>query len=235
MRNTADALGEVEADDNFRYHIKGDAHGRFVRASEWLCTLIAEEIGIAAPTPMVIQRIDGSLVFGSRRISGVAEETATRAYLAQPSNSNLGAPPVGLRPLLSAIYALDLFIFNDDRHLGNYLSIDDQGTRRLYTFDFSRAMFWDWPWNGVPPVGSNTRMVGRLMRMLHGFDPVAAATVLDRIEGLPLATVEGFVKRMPEEWLPVEVRREFLAFWGGQPRPARVEELRRGFGDGSIL
>ncbi|MCJ2044417.1 hypothetical protein MKK58_07700 [Methylobacterium sp. J-078] len=235
MQGTADALGEVEADDNHRYHIKGDIDGKLIRASEWICTHIAEEVGIAAPTPMVIRRLDGSLVFGSRRISGVAEDIATRAYLAQPSNTNLGAPPIGLKPLLSAVYALDQFINNDDRHPGNYLSTDDQGTRRLYTFDFSRAMFWDWPWAGFLRVDSNTVVVGRLLRMLHGFDHITATTTLDRIEGLPLAAVEGFVNRMPEGWLPAQQRDEFLEFWGNGERAARVNDLRRGFDDGSIL
>ncbi|HWX63499.1 hypothetical protein, partial [Bradyrhizobium sp.] len=48
---TADSLGEVEADDRFRYYIKGDAHGRPVRASEWLGTHLAESVGISAPAP----------------------------------------------------------------------------------------------------------------------------------------------------------------------------------------
>jgi len=235
LRGTADALGEVEADDNFRYHIKGDANSISTRASEWLCTHIAEEVGIAAPTPMVIERLDGSLVFGSRRIAGVADDLITRAYLSQPSNSNLGAPPVGLRPLLSAIYAFDMFVNNDDRHAGNYLSIDDAGTRRLYTFDFSRAMFWNWPWVGFPPFPCNTIVTGRALRSLHGFDPAAASATLGRLEGLPVGIVEGFVNRMPSSWLPDERRTELLTFWGGAALPSRVNAIRQGISDGSIL
>jgi hypothetical protein len=35
---SADSLGEVEADDSFLYHIKGDVNGKATRASEWLGT-----------------------------------------------------------------------------------------------------------------------------------------------------------------------------------------------------
>ncbi len=155
---TADSLGEVEADDQLRYFVKGDAHGGLVRASEWLGTLIAEEVRIGAPTPMLIEMIDGTIVFGSRSIPGVFDAITTIAYLSTPTLTNSTRPATGLQAVLSAIYALDLFIFNDDRHANNYLSLDDNGTRRFYAFDFSRAMFWQWPWNDFPPATCNTEL-----------------------------------------------------------------------------
>ncbi len=156
--NSADSLGEVEADDNHHYYIKGDAHGRLVRASEWISTHISEAVGIGAPTATAIERIDGSVVFGSRRIAGVADKVTTATYLTTQTATNFGVPASGLQAILSSIYALDMFIYNDDRHLGNYLSVDDNGTRRLYAFDFSRALFWQWPWTGFPKIGQQTRI-----------------------------------------------------------------------------
>jgi hypothetical protein len=232
---SADSLGEVEADDGHRYYIKGDAHGRRVRASEWLSTHIAEEVHIGAPAPVVIERKDGQLVFGSRRIAGVADLTLTAAYLTSPTFTNMSQAPSGLRPILSSIYVLDMFLHNDDRHLGNYLTVDDNGVRRLYAYDFSRALFWDWPWSGFPDQLSHTRQFGSLLRSLHGFDQFAAVATIDRLEALELKSIEGFINRMPGEWLPAQLRDELVVWWENGGRQNRLNAIRTGISDGSIL
>lgn len=232
---TADCMGIVEADDGGLYYIKGDAHGRPVRASEWLGAHIAEAVGIQAPAPVAIQLTDGTVVFGSRRIAGVADDLLTRAYLMVPSASNLAAPIAGLATILSKIYALDMFLFNDDRHFGNYLSIDDNGVRRIYTFDFSRAVFWKWPWNGFPVATDNTRMYGGMLRQLHGFDLPAANAILDNLGSLAPATIEGFINQMPANWTTPELRTQLADVWASGHGTARVDALRKGFSDGTLL
>ena len=109
------------------YYIKGDVSGKATRAREWLGTQLAEALGLAAPAPCIIELQDGSTVFGSRRIAGVADAIVTANFLATATASNQNAPVVGLKALLSRIYAYDMFCHNDDRHLGNYLSVDDRG------------------------------------------------------------------------------------------------------------
>lgn len=231
--HSADALGEVEADDTFRYHVKGDANGSPVRASEWISTHLAEEVGITAPAPMVIEMLDGSTTFGSRRIAGAADALHTRAYLLSPSNA--GMPITGLTPLLSSIYAFDMFIFNDDRHFGNYLSIDDLGKRRLYTFDFSRAFFWQWPWSGFPPPFCNTRICGSLLRQTHGFDPAAAHATLDRLSAVSGDHLDGLFRRMPQDWTSAQLRDQTLAWWSSPAKLARLVALKKGLTDGTAL
>lgn len=149
VQPSADALGEIEADDGHRYFVKDDANGTPVRASEWIGTHVAEAVGISAPAAAPIEMLDGRVVFGSRKVSGAADAVTTRSLLINPG-ANAQFSPVGLSPVLSAIYALDMFLFNDDRHFGNYITYDDSGVRRMYAFDFSRAMFWRWPWGGFP-------------------------------------------------------------------------------------
>jgi hypothetical protein len=232
---SADSLGEVEADDYHRYYIKGDAHGRRVRASEWISTHIAEEVHIGAPAPMVIERTNGDIVFGSRRIAGVADITVTTAYLTSPTASNVSPASSGLGSILSGIYALDMFLHNDDRHLGNYLSVDDNGVRRFYTFDFSRALLWDWPWKGFPPKNCNTRRYGELLRSLHGFDIVAARSTIDRLTSLTATSVDGFINRMPADWLSEPTRSEFSNWWKSGECKQRLDALRAGIDDGSLL
>ena len=223
---SADALGEVDGEDGHRYYVKTDSNGTPTRACEWLSTHIAESVGIAAPTPAIIEMASGNIIFGSRRIGGTAEDVDTRMYLLQPSQSNLGLPPsIGLRYILSSIYAFDMFFFNDDRHFGNYISYDDNGTRRLHAFDFSRSLFWRWPWNGFPDPTQNTRVCGGILRMFHGFDHTAATSTLSRIGALAPEVIEGFINRMPPDWLQADLRGQFLNWWRGQARVERVQEL----------
>lgn len=190
---SADSLGEAEADDQQRYYIKGDLGCASIRASEWICTQLAEAVGIAAPAAAVLRRSTGDTVFGSRRLIGVANEVVTRNFLLTPSASNVSVPVVGMAQLLSAIYAFDLFVFNEDRHFGNYLSLDDNGVRRFYAFDFSRAFFWRWPWMDFPEPFQNTRICGRVLQAMHGFDIGAADAVIDRLRTVSGAMVANMM------------------------------------------
>ncbi|MFT8863259.1 MAG: HipA family kinase [Acetobacter fabarum] len=234
---TADSLGEVEADDHQRYYIKGDAHGRLVRASEWLSTFIAEEVHIGAPAALPIQLSDGSIVFGSRRIACVSDKMITVNFLITPTNAYTDGSNSGLISILSSIYALDLFLNNDDRHFGNYLSIDDGGIRRLYVFDFSRALFWNWPWHGFPAAQKHTKtgQCGVFLRQAHGFDIVAAGNTIDRLEQIDSSMISSWINRMPEDWLPVSTKLSFLDWWASDQKPRRLEALRGGLTDGSLL
>jgi hypothetical protein len=232
---TADSWGMVEADDGALYHVKGDANGVPTRASEWLASHIAEAVGIQTPMVAPIEMSDGSTTFGSRRISGTADDTATAAYLLTPSQANFQAPVRGLGPLLSAIYAFDMFIHNVDRHLGNYLSVEEHGVRRLFAFDFSRALFCNWPWQGFPPLGCHTRTLGAMLRQLHGFDLAVATSTLDRLGDVAPAFVEEFLRRMPADWLPPAMGSQFMRWWAGSGRSDRLDELRKGFGNGASL
>ena len=233
---SADSLGEVEADDGFLYYIKGDVSGKATRASEWLGTQLAEAVGLAAPAPCIIELQDGSKVFGSRRIAGVADATVTATFLTTSTLSNLNTPVAGLQALLSKIYAYDMFFLNDDRHLGNYLSVDDKGRRRLYAFDFSRALFWTWPWNQTYPAPpSNTRKWGAALRRLHGFNETSALSTLDAIAGLAPPVIGGFINQMPADWMTADLRDAFAEVWSGTECELRVDALRKGFKDGTLL
>ena len=233
---SADSLGEVEADDGLRYFVKADSNGRPTRACEWISTLIAEEVGISAPTPMPIEMKDGTVVFWSRKISGTSDDVITRNFLLKASVSNFGNPPsAGLQSLLSSIYAFDMFLFNDDRHFGNYLSCDDSGTRRLYAFDFSRCLFWAWPWNGFPSAQTHTRQRGAELRRLHGFDTTVATRTLDHLETLPSSAVDWILGRMPANWLNGGLRADFVGWWADGLRRNRADVLRKGLIDGTLL
>ena len=232
---TADSYGEIEADDGFRYHVKADQPGRFLCASEWICTNIAEEIGISVPTPKAIELFDGRRVFGSRRISGVADKVITRLFLLTQTRFDMVSQEPELCSVLSKIYAWDLFINNMDRHLDNYLSVEDSGKRRLYEMDNSRALFFQWPFDGFPPTSQHTRTCGKILRDLHGFDLEAALIVLERLHRLAPAIIEGFISRMPPEWISPELRREFMDWWSNGGRTRRLVDLDAGLRNGGLL
>jgi hypothetical protein len=197
---------------------------------------LAEAVGVSTPAAAPIEMKDGNVVFGSRRVPGVAEDIITQFYLTTPSVTNFGTPPAtGLTPLLSAIYAFDMFNYNDDRHFGNYLTYDDNGTRRLHAFDFSRALFWRWPWSGFPTAADNTRVCGALLRQLHGFDFPAASATLTRLGGLPTLAVANIINMMPASWLSPSVVQAFLQWWDSGERTVRIQLLTRGLSDGSLL
>lgn len=275
--SSADACGEVEAEDGFRYVVKRDGGNWLVRASEWLCSGLSQKIGIVAPPHANIEMLNGEFVFGSQYISGVATRVETTAYLLQPTlvvpalpvaagpaaavaapvAAGLGAPPQPPAPpaapaaivaaptlssLLSSIYAFDLAIGNEDRHLGNFLSIEIAGTKRLFAFDYSRALFLTWPLVGFPlawtkfAVGpSNTLEWGRHLRAAHGFDLPSALRTVERLEKLDVAVVQSLITEMPTNWLPDPPRSDFLQWWTDGRRSKRLDDLRKGLSDGSLL
>ncbi len=232
---TADYLGEVEADDGHHYYLKSDTAGRPIRASEWLGTFLAEIVGIAAPSCTIVQLLTGELVFGSRRINGVADRVTTWSCLTQPSLTNAPDRIIGLQAILSSIYAFDLFVFNDDRHFGNYLSVDDNGVRRFFAYDFSRAVFWRWPWTGVPALDQHTRTCGMVIRRMHGFDLAAAKSVLDRLGAISPQLIEAELQRVPADWLAPALKEQFIAWWGSDAKTDRVNEIKMGVENGTYL
>src|SRR6516164_992949 len=89
---------------------------------------LGDLVGIPSPPCAVIERADGSLVFGSRWEGGVAKdlwwEMVRRGEIAF---SDISAP-------LSRIYAFDHF---EDRHLKNFLFREQHKGWALLAFDYS--------------------------------------------------------------------------------------------------
>lgn len=81
----------------------------------------------------------------------------------------------------------------------------------------------------------NTLNWGRVIRSLHGFDQSAAQDTLDRIEGLAPDTLQGFIRRMPADWLPKDVNAAFMDWWSNGGRATRLTDLRKGISDGTLL
>lgn len=229
---TAEALGEAEVDDGFRYKLKDDKLGQRVKANEWLGVKIGEEIGICSPSVSVIECQDGKLVFGSRLIANVVDEVRAGCIL----RGSLSAPQrEQLCQILSRIYAYDMFINNPDRHDGNFIFVEDGGVNRAYAIDYAQGVFSDWPWIGFPSAGTHTCRYGKLLRQRHGFNLDAALEICDRLQALPTGFLQGVFNNMPPDWADQQIRSEFLGMWSGTGRRERLAALRQGLSDGTLL
>jgi hypothetical protein len=232
---TADSLGEVEASDHVRYVVKGDPPGRLLCASEWICTHLAEAVGLVGPSTAIIEMPSSELVFGSRKLPGIASQAATINYLLQnpiqPAPVLPAAPSVATH--LSEIYAFDLAIQNEDRHLNNYLMAEDAGIPRLYAFDYSRSLFWSWPLNGFPAAQTKTRFVGAMQ--IHAFDLQAATALVRRLAALNDATLQILINQMPSAWLPAAAWAQLETWWSNGSRAQRFQALEQGLANGTLL
>lgn len=233
---TADAWGRVEASDSHLYLVKTDERGgKAIRASEWVGTRLAEELNMPCPTPKIIQLSDGRLCFGSRIISGIADVAKTSQILTSVTVGTGVTPILGLQALLSALYAFDMFTNNVDRHDENYLSIEDRGTRRFYAIDFGRSLFWHGKLDNFPTATQLTRITFKKIVQRHGYDPAAANAMLDRLAEIGSDKISAAFSSMPDSWLEQAARVEFTSWWENGERQRRIDALRKGLSDASLI
>lgn len=223
--NSKDLLLQGIADDDQIYFLKHDANGKPEMASEWIGTKISERIGVAVAECSPIQSPDGRIVFGSRKVAGVADAIETASFMTTPTVDELGQGEGFPGSYLSMVHALDMFLKNVDRHYGNFVSVRDGSSRRLYAIDFGRSLFWDWPLNGFPVGNDQTVVVGRRLRRLHKFDKNAAQSVVELIRNVPGSVVEQMISEMPDGWLSPRLADEFMTFWNGDGRQLRLNAL----------
>ncbi|MBB3565985.1 HipA family kinase [Rhizobium sp. BK491] len=231
---TGDAWGRVRATDTHDYVVKGTKGGPHVPACELIATKLAETVNIPCPTAKIIELANGDLVFGSRVISGLADQLQTTTLLTTPTLDRPEARIAGMASLLSEVYAFDMLINNVDRHDQNYLSIDDNGTRRFYLIDFGRSLFWSEDAFAFPQDVHHTIRVGRRLRALHGFDLVSALAMLDKLATVTTQSVLQIVRNIPDEWLSPSNKQAFMNQWWPKWHE-RIQRLRKGFKDGSLL
>jgi hypothetical protein len=231
----ADVWGRVIADDGKSYIVKGGRGTPTVPASEWIGTHVAEELRISCASPRVIQLQSGELLFGSLEVSGVANKVETTHLLTSITQPPGAAQIPGLRAALSEVYTLDMFLNNFDRHDENFITSRSGATATLFVIDFARSLFWHESFDLFPRPNQHTVVTGRQLRKRHGFDLDAANRMIDRIVSVPADRIKEFLLQMPREWLPDDKHLAFLQWWGGQGRRRKLDALRKGLEDDSLL
>ncbi len=225
--HTADAACYVLAADNCVYLAKCDKDQTGGIASEWMVYALSQAVDINVPEARILEMPDGQLVFGSRIIQSVNDEVKT-------VNLVHDTKAAGMATALARILALDLFVANVDRNLGNYVSQTDSAGHQLFAIDHVRSFFWHDDYDMNMPSGCATLQIGRALSKLHGVDKDAALQVLDSIAALPSDWPIAVFKTIPTEWLDEDARERFCEWWSGGGRMSRIAMLRRGISDGSL-
>lgn len=228
---SADAALFGEGDTGVEYCIKTVSKTPKAPAAEYICHCLAAACGFPTAQFDIVQLQDGALAFGS-----VWDSTA----LAQQQTVDLLAgqiPGRGLARNLSRTFALDLFLHNWDRHAGNYLCVRGRTTGySLKLYDFSRAFTANgWP---LPPLPLNAtcQTVATYRRAVtaHPFDLSAATEALQQIADTKHSVFKAIVDAVPSDWIDAITKREVLKWWAG-PKDKRINEIRKGLKDGSLL
>lgn len=216
-----------EGRDRMKYVVKAFEKTPKAPASEWLSAHLAELAGIATARPTIV-RWQNARAYGSRWEPGLLDPT----YNAQVFVGML--PGVELTQRWSALFALDLFVHNTDRHQSNLAFLQVDGGYRLLAIDFSRAWFYhgDVP-PSLPMPKNSTVLVARQLRGHFGFDLSEAEHVLDRLQSVTVGHVEDIFRRMPSEWLAPASITATIRWWGDGGKQARLTALRKELADGT--
>ncbi|RWP12302.1 MAG: hypothetical protein EOR00_27145 [Mesorhizobium sp.] len=199
---------------------------------EWFCSSLAQATGVPQIPFSVVKHTAGNFWFGSLWMNG---RTPDWWNLAQQGSINFSS----LADDLSRIYALDLFVHNDDRHMNNYMVVPAGTGHRVYSFDYSRA----WLYHGAVPgaimtdPGLNTVSSKEWMKQTFGqyLNPAVALEVLDRIDGIDEVGVRAILAGHPTDWLAQQQEDEIVDWWTNGARTARIAAIRDGVNDGTLL
>lgn len=206
--------------DGFEYATKRQADGADLPASEWFCYHLGYRLQIALP-PCTVLRDGNGEHFGSRFEGGVIQWSdippPEQTMLLQSCAADI-----------SRIYALDLFIANDDRHLNNFLFRGQKlaGQRTVIAMDFSRGLLMrGWPWDPVPMPGSTkTMMLIDLLKKLGLWSTPDAALTLGSIATVTSSEVKQWLTAMPTAWLSAARIDEIVKWWDSPGFGQRLTE-----------
>ncbi len=235
---TAHLSGFAIASDEMEYAVKStSASSPFpvqnpsqVPAAEWFCTNLAEKCGIATPVCKILKCIaDGEYVFGSR-----IEFSAWKSGLNVPQWIGLlSTASESLKKQLWSIYAFDQFVHNMDRHLNNYLYMENsRGKVIVKTFDFSLSSFvigWPRSTGATLPPESSTAVNWKVAKQFIGDTPElrqCAINIIDKIEKIGVDIISDILNSMPEAWMPQLHKDYFLRWWEGVERVNRLNAIR---------
>jgi hypothetical protein len=184
--------------------------------TEWICYHLCLLCGIPAPDFAIVTRKDGSQAFGSRWEDDVDElrkdETAPAEFALWIDST---------RDDLSAMFALDCFLPNSDRHMGNVL-FRRGPRRRALAFDWSRTQLFE-PW----PLAPNSNTLSNLGWLRHtGFYSAAAwNAVLEKLAHITHTDLRQLLDSAPDEWCAT-LSKDILEDWWKTHRHARLDSLK---------
>lgn|GEM_PF-2685775 len=192
--------------DNHQYALKTLNDSPLLPISEWVGHHLCNSIGISTPDFAIVKLLDQSLAFGSRW------NFSTTQLPKVPSMLDFNHYVTPFKQELAEIYATDLFLPNEDRHMRNILY--RQGVTGLVplSFDFSRA----WVSLGLPfgtELSKTTRTFEWWSYLKKEFNLLPSLDTLKSIEGLPNTWLEDVLSAAPSSWVSSFDTTESVNFW----------------------
>lgn len=166
----------------------------YLPLTEWLCYHLCGLAGILTPDFAVVRRLDGTEAFGSRW-----EESAKEFSPGKVSDAQFTAWLARSRSDVSAMFALDAFMPNLDRHFGNMLFKQAGERMRALAFDWSRTrLFEPWPWPTDCQSAAAWKWLSAITPPLADMAEVTAR--MQRIQSITGTQVEAILQAAPELW-----------------------------------
>jgi hypothetical protein len=225
--NSANLKCIVTADNCKDYAIKEVANSTkgYIPASELFCYELARTMKINVPEYEIIEMQDGSYAFGSEW-DGHAEYLDQfvdflRIISGQDAIKNNDL-------FFSKVYALDIFVNNDDRHMGNFF------VRKTYSGKIGVAYDFDKSWYEIGhdrfdaiTCGSNTQESMHHVQDKRVLKKKIVKDTLDKIGELTSDSISSILRRMPTEWMSNEEKRKFLDWWVSDALAHRIAKLKK--------
>ena len=130
---------------------------------------------------------------------------------------------------------MDLFLDNPDRELTNFVLQSEGQILRLCAIDFAAANLTSLSGLQFPIAQDRTVLVGKLLRHLHRFFEESAFEMIDRIAAVPAGVLAGFLAEIPADWASETQREGICGVWSSRQMRERLDALRAGIRDASLL
>ena len=213
--STADLKLVGIGNDSYQYAIKTLTDSPLLPISEWVGHQLCRSLGIATPDYAVVKLFDDSYAFGSRW-----DFLATQ-FPKIPSLLDLAEYFSAAKREIAEIYAIDMFLPNEDRHARNMLFRKGVTGLVPLAFDFSRAwIMLGLPFGAALSTNCNTCEWWRYLKTQFGFSP--ANHIFKAIENLPDNWLEDALNTAPSSWVSTFDASKSIHFW----RNHRVQRCR---------
>lgn len=206
---TADLRHVGVGSDSHQYALKTLSDSPLLPISEWVGHHLCQSLKIATPDFAIVKIFDGSLAFGSRW------DLSAMQYPKNGGPFDIAQFFSDVKHEVSAIYAMDLFLPNDDRHGRNFLFRTGPSGKVPLAFDFSRA----WVMLGLPFGSSlepdcNTLVWWQYLKRTCGYVP--ANHIFQEILNLPDTWLEQVLANAPTTWTDGFDSSKSIDFWTNQ-------------------
>lgn len=228
----------VIADDGQEYAAKGIHDGNSehvpvpnpnqIPAAEWLCSNLAEICGLPIPNyKILLDKNNGDYYFGSR-IELACDKTILdgASWLNRIKNAS-----EQFKKQLWAIHAFDLFIYNIDRHINNYLYVINRSNSfDIQAFDFSlSSLVLGWP-KGVDlsvfPTDCNTSNSWSYIKKITGVKDEytkSALKILAKLKLIDVSKIDDIFSKMPIQWVNKDLKINLIDWWQSPARLSKID------------